>query len=141
MSEELDKALETAIRAKTNAYAPYSKFHVGAALQAGGNLIPGCNVENASYGAAICAERTAIVSAVAAGHTDFDFIVVATDDDPPAVPCALCLQVMAEFCPPDFSIHLANRNGIQRSLVLKDLLPEPFVLKDAGREGRVAPPT
>ncbi len=127
--EALGQALRAALDAKTKAYAPYSRFHVGAALKASDEIIPGCNVENASYGAAICAERTAIVSAVAHGHTGFDYIVVATDDDPPAVPCALCLQVMAEFCSPDFVIHLANAGGIRRSVLLRDLLPEPFVLK------------
>jgi homotetrameric cytidine deaminase len=123
----LRKALEAAVAARENAYAPYSKFKVGAALVTrSGKIFPGCNVENASFGATICAERGAILSAHAAGERDYRFIVVVTGAEPPSVPCALCLQVMAEFCPPDFEIYLAGPKGIERETKLGDLLPHPF---------------
>lgn len=128
----LQDAFSRARQAQSGAYAPYSGYSVGAALKISGRpeFVPGCNVENASYGAAICAERSAIVAAVSAGLPhDFEYLVVVTNDEPPAVPCALCLQVLAEFCSSDFPIHLANQTGIRRTVRLGDLLPEPFVLK------------
>ncbi len=127
--KRLNKALETAIKARENAYAPYSGFKVGAALAVEGveKIYPGCNVENASYGGTICAERTAIVSAVAEnGRIPFEFCIVVTDAKYAAVPCALCLQVFSEFCPPDFPIYLATPEGIQKKVLLKELLPIPF---------------
>jgi homotetrameric cytidine deaminase len=87
-------------------------------------------VENASFGAGVCAERVAIFSMVAAAASPRpEFLVVVTDSDPASVPCALCLQVLAEFCPPDFPIHLANLGGVERTVTLGDLLPEPFQLE------------
>ncbi len=127
--DKLDKAFKIALQARENAYAPYSKFKVGAALAIKNNdkIFPGCNVENASYGGTICAERTAIVSSVAAlGKVEFDFCVVVTGSEPASPPCALCLQVFSEFCPPDFPIYLASPNGIEKKMLLKELLPVPF---------------
>jgi len=116
---------------KSKAYAPYSKFHVGAAVKVRGDetMYGGCNIENASFGAGVCGERVAVFNALAArGKADFEYLVVVTDAKPAAVPCALCLQVLAEFCEPDFDIHLATEEGIERSVKLRDLLPEPFTL-------------
>lgn len=113
------------------AYAPYSHFHVGAALLTGdGEVFAGCNVENASYGAAICAERTALVQAVSAGKREFQAIAVVggreghvTDFAPP---CGICRQVMVEFCGPDFLILLARSPEEIRCFTLAELLPEAF---------------
>ena len=127
--DKLDKAFETAVKARENAYSPYSNFKVGAALALKNSekIFPGCNVENASYGGTICAERTAIVSAIASGgKVDFDFCVVVTGSEPASPPCALCLQVFSEFCPPDFPIYLATPKGIEKKMLLKELLPVPF---------------
>jgi cytidine deaminase len=127
--DKLDKAFETAVKARENAYAPYSGFKVGAALALKNSekIFPGCNVENASYGGTICAERTAIVSVIASeGKVDFDFCVVVTGSEPASVPCALCLQVFSEFCSPDFPIYLATPKGIEKKVLLKELLPIPF---------------
>lgn len=117
-----------ALAAREHAYAPYSGYRVGAAIAtASGDVIAGCNVENSSFGATICAERNALIQAIARhGRTPFDHIVVVAAGDPLVVPCALCLQVMQEFCPPDFPIHLATPEGIRRTATLGELLPEPF---------------
>ncbi|MFO8063648.1 MAG: cytidine deaminase [Spirochaetota bacterium] len=130
--DEIQRAYEAARATRENAYAPYSSFLVGAALKiADSDLIfSGCNVENASFGAGVCAERVAIFNmraAAASGRPEF--LVVVTNAEPASVPCALCLQVLSEFCPPEFPIHLANLDGIQRTVTLSDLLPEPFQLK------------
>lgn len=118
---------EKALSAREKAHAPYSNFQVGAALRTkSGRVLVGCNVENASYGATICAERTAILSAVASGETDFTDICVVAESKKLVPPCALCLQVMAEFCRPTFQIHLADLKGIQKTYIMKDLLPYPF---------------
>ena len=130
MSPELHKTWETACLSRQRSYSPYSHFAVGAALKIRNSelTVGGCNVENASYGGTVCAERSAVFSAVSQGHIDFEFLVVVTDAEPAAVPCAFCLGVLAEFCPPDFPIHLANLGGIERSYRLDELLPHPFKL-------------
>lgn len=126
----LQEAFTTAVKAREKAYAPYSGFKVGAALalKGTGKIYPGCNVENASYGGTICAERTAMVSAVAEqGTVSFEFCVVVTDTEFATPPCALCLQVFSEFCSPDFPIYLGTvKEGIQKKVLLKELLPIPF---------------
>lgn len=126
---KLDKAFKVAVKARENAYVPYSGFKVGAALaiRDSEKIFPGCNVENASYGGTICAERTAIVSVIASlGKVEFDFCVVVTGSAPASPPCALCLQVFSEFCSPDFPIYLATPKGIEKKMLLKELLPVPF---------------
>ncbi len=114
---------------RDRAYAPYSRFKVGAALHfpQDDTIITGCNVENVSYGATVCAERNAVLAAVGRyGSVPADHMVLVTDSDPPAVPCALCLQVLREFLPPEFPIHLADMEGIRTTVTLGELLPIRF---------------
>jgi len=129
----LRRAFEKACKTRKCAHAPYSKYKVGAALISQKNIYGGCNVENASYGATICAERTAIVSAVASGETRFTDIIVVTENA--AAPCALCLQVLAEFCQ-DIEIHLATPRRIERSTRLSYLLRLPFRKSGLKRRSR-----
>ena len=122
--------IEQAKEAMTRAYAPYSGFHVGAALLcADGTVYTGCNVENASYGATNCAERTAIFKAVSEGHRDFTALAVCGGKDGIITgafpPCGICRQVMAEFCGGDFPVYLVNESGYD-TLTLSRLLPCGF---------------
>ncbi|MDY5909136.1 MAG: cytidine deaminase, partial [Bullifex sp.] len=124
---------EKAWMAWENAYAPYSHFRVGAAVlsAATGRIYSGCNVENSSYGATICAERNAILQAVAKeGIIGIDKLVVVSDDDPPAPPCAQCLQVLAEFSKSDTHVVLISRKGERREYLFSELLPNPFIFPD-----------
>ena len=126
---------ELILRAKDamgRAYAPYSGFRVGAALLcADGTVYTGCNIENASYGATNCAERTAIFTAVAAGHRSFTAIAICGGHggvvEDYCMPCGICRQVLSEFCPPDTHIHIAGPDGI-RTYTLEQLLPGQFQL-------------
>ena len=127
------KAYQCALEARQHSHSPYSHYAVGAAVKSrtSERIFGGCNVENASYGASICAERSAILSLVSnEGLTTLDFVLVVTEDDPPEVPCAQCLQVMAEFATPDMPVYLANTTGIDRVLSFSELLPHPFTLRD-----------
>lgn len=118
---EIDTLIGSAWLARERAYAPYSKFAVGAALLAGdGRVFTGCNVENLSYGLTQCAERTAICSAVVAAARDFTMLVVVADTRVPISPCGACRQVMAEFGVP--RVFLVNRNQRQE-FCLEELLP------------------
>jgi len=118
--------LEAALAARVHAHAPYSRFLVGAALEdSAGRIHSGCNVENASYGLTVCAERNAICKAVSAGVRDFRRIAVAADTFPLTPPCGACRQVLVEFCR-DLEVLLVNLNGQSEVLRLKDLLPRPF---------------
>jgi cytidine deaminase len=123
-----DRALlEAARRARAQAYAPYSKFKVGAAIRTrGGRVFAGCNVENAAYGAGICAERGAVMQAVAAGMQRGDLVAVAvyTRDDAPTPPCGMCLQVLREFGA-DVDFLLVNGRSVRRA-TMRELLPVPF---------------
>ena len=124
------KAREVAKRTRLHAYAPYSKFLVGSAVVSASsqNIYRGCNVENSSYGATICAERGAMMEAVAAeGDFRIDMVVVVSDDDPPAPPCALCLQVLAEFATDETVVHLYDLQGRCTTYAFRELLPHPFI--------------
>lgn len=126
---DLDEAWKVALAARKNAYAPYSQFKVGAALKLVNEdtIIPGCNVENASYGATICAERSAIVSACTQfGKLQIAYVVIVTGESKPTVPCALCLQVIAEFSTPNTLVFSGNEAGITGKWHFKELLPKPF---------------
>lgn len=126
----LDKAISAAWKAHDNAYAPYSGFKVGAAIvsAASGRIYSGCNVENSSYGATICAERNAITTAITAeGAIGIDILVVTSDDDPPAPPCAVCRQVISEFAKPDTKVILVSKKG-KVEYKFSDLLPYPFIM-------------
>lgn len=129
-----DALMEAAAAAMKNAWSPYSKFRVGAALQAAdGTIIAGCNVENASYGGTICAERTAVVAAVAAGHRDFVRLALTSDGPDPITPCGMCRQVLAEFAP-DLPITSRGAKGGVAQYQLGALLPNAFTgaaLKEA----------
>jgi len=112
-----------------NAYAPYSKHQVGAAvLTSSGKIFSGCNMENATYGATVCAERGAIHKAVSEGEQKIAAVLVFKDSDPTWPPCGICLQVIAEFAPAETPIFLSNGKGIQSEHQLKDLLPQAFKL-------------
>ena len=124
MKQEL---LNAALSARERAYAPYSKFLVGAAVMAkSGKIYTGCNIENASYGLTVCAERNALFSAVGAGEREFIALCVVGDTEAPISPCGACRQVMAEFKVP--CIILANLKGDVKEYTLEELLPYGFSL-------------
>jgi cytidine deaminase len=117
---------ERAFAAMERAYAPYSNFRVGAALLASdGSITEGCNVENASFPAGICAERGAVAAAVARGNRGFDAIVIATDAEEPTPPCGICRQVLEEFAP-HLIVLSATRSGRDARWTLDELLPKAF---------------
>ena len=122
-------AREEATKVRLHAYTPYSHFCVGAAIvSTKGNIYRGCNVENSSYGATICAERSAVMQGVAAeGNFKVAMVVVVSDDDPPAPPCALCLQVLAEFATKKTMVYLYDLQGRCEAYTFQDLLPHPFI--------------
>jgi cytidine deaminase len=118
--------IAAAQKARKRAHAPYSRFKVGAALRTKkGGIYTGCNLENASYGASVCAERNAVANAVAAGEKNFVQLAVVTQTDPPSAPCGLCRQVLIEFCE-DLPILLCNPKGKLIRTTLKKLQPLPF---------------
>jgi len=115
--------------AMAKAYAPYSRYSVGAALLAAdGTIFHGCNVENVSYGLTSCAERTAVCCAVAAGCREFKAIAIVASGSKLPSPCGACRQVIAEFCSPSFPVFFASSKNLRRfkRLSLSGLLPEPF---------------
>jgi cytidine deaminase len=123
--ETVDRLIDAATAVREHAYAPYSEFSVGAALLAAdGRVFVGCNVENASYGLTICAERNAVAAAVAEGATNFDALVIVTEVSPPAAPCGACRQVLTEFG--NFPILLVNPAGETSSSSVLQLQPRPF---------------
>jgi cytidine deaminase len=117
-----------ATTALQHAYAPYSQFRVGAAVLAGGRIFTGCNVENASYGLTICAERAAVFAAVGAGERSIDAIAIVTDTPTPTAPCGACRQVLREFAadPSALTVVCATLGGARSTHALSDLLPFDF---------------
>lgn len=121
---------DAARAAQANAYAPYSQFQVGAALVTDdGRIVSGCNVENASYGLCICAERNAVFAAVASGARSFRALAVTSSADAPVTPCGACRQVLAEFRP-SFEVRCYGRDGSERSYSVDELLPHAFSDRD-----------
>lgn len=122
---EIQKLMDCAIKARKNAYSPYSHFAVGAALLCeDGTLYEGCNIENVSYGLTNCAERTAIFKAVSEGHIKFKALAVVADTEGPCAPCGACRQVMAEFKIP--LIIMGNLMGNIKIVTIEELLPFSF---------------
>jgi len=118
--------ISAARRARENAHAPYSNFRVGAALRAtSGRIFGGCNVENATYGLTVCAERVAIFKAISEGERGFNAIAVVTDADTLTPPCGACRQLIWEFCG-DVQVILANLKGKVEVVQMKELFPRPF---------------
>ncbi|NLE26423.1 MAG: cytidine deaminase [Clostridiaceae bacterium] len=130
---EPEVLVSLAVKIRENAYAPYSGFHVGAALFAdNGKIYTGCNVENASYGAAICAERTAIVKAISEGARKIMAIAVSSDSNLPTMPCGICRQFLSEFCSSNMPLYLSNRNGEYKVFSFEEILPHSFKQSDMG---------
>ena len=121
-----------AIEAQRRAYAPYSKFRVGAAVLVSGEIFAGANVENASYGLTVCAERIAVFTAVVAGAHRLEAVAVCTEASPPSSPCGACRQVLLEFAPDPAAVTVTavNPRGERRSWTLAELIPDGF----SGRE-------
>jgi cytidine deaminase len=122
-----EELIRVASLARQRAHAPYSKYKVGAAIRTKRNRVhSGANVENASYGLTVCAERTAVFAAVNAGDTAFDAVAIVIDDERLPTPCGACRQVLAEFSP-DMRVILATTGGKRKVTTLKELLPDPFL--------------
>jgi cytidine deaminase len=125
-ADQLERLVAAATEARTNAHAPYSGYRVGAAvLSSDSRVFVGCNVENASYGLSVCAERNAIAAAVAAGCRELVGLAVVTSSNPPAPPCGACRQVLVEFG--DLPVVLANPDGQRRTTTARGLLPDAFL--------------
>jgi cytidine deaminase len=122
----MEALLEAALAAREHAHAPFSNFRVGAALEdASGRIHSGCNVENATYGLTVCAERVAVLKAVSEGARQFVRIAVAADTATLTPPCGACRQILWEFCG-DIEVILVNLEGRTERFRLKDLYPRPF---------------
>ncbi len=128
-TSKIEELISLAKKACSNAYAPYSKFNVGAALLTKkGKIFTGSNIENASYGATVCAERVAIFKAVSEGEREFESIAIYTNTDELSFPCGICRQVMIEFSK-DLIIILSNEKE-KKIYTLKEILPYPFTNED-----------
>lgn len=123
---DLAGLVELATEARTRAHAPFSRFKVGAALRTrDGWIVTGCNIENASYGLTLCAERTAVFKAVSEGLRAFDAIAVVVDAPKLAAPCGPCRQILWEFCG-DIWVRMETLKGKRKTLRMSELLPLPF---------------
>jgi len=129
----MDRIIENANKVMENSYSPYSNFKVGASiLMKDGTYVNGTNIENASYGATNCAERSAIFMAISLGYKkgDFDKIAITSYLDKPTPPCAICRQVMLEFFDKDVEIIMTNKEGIVKKTNIDELVPYQFTEKD-----------
>ena len=127
---ELAGLVELATEARTRAHAPFSRFKVGAALRTRtGEVVTGCNVENASYGLTLCAERVAVFKAVSEGIRGFEAVAVVADSRRLTPPCGPCRQILWEFCG-DITVHMSDLHGRTRTMRLSELLPFPFDRKN-----------
>ena len=123
--------IEEAKKARDMAYAPYSKFQVGAALLTeDGKVYHGCNIENAAYSMCNCAERTALFKAFSDGERNFTMMAVIADTDRPVTPCGACRQVISELCPQDMTVVLTNLKGDIQQITVEQLLPGAFSKED-----------
>jgi cytidine deaminase len=123
----MKELVEAAHSVRDNAHAPYSRYHVGAAVRGGsGKIYSGANVENASYGLALCAERSAVAAAISAGEKRIEAVAVETSTSPPAAPCGMCRQVLAEFAGDELPVALTNDKGERQDTTLGALLPHAF---------------
>lgn len=128
---EKEQLVAIARKASEQAYVPYSKFPVGAALLAeDGTIFSGCNIENSAYSMTNCAERTAFFKAVSEGHTQFSALAVIGNTEGPISPCGACRQVMIEFCKGEMPVYLANNAGEITTTTVADLLPGAFSKED-----------
>ena len=126
MPDAPDALIAAALAARENAFAPYSKFRVGAAIEdSEGRIHTGCNVENSTYGLTVCAERVAVFKAISEGVRKFRRVAIAADTDSLTPPCGACRQILWEFCG-DIEIVLVNLRGQTETYRLKDLFPKPF---------------
>ena len=126
MEKDDSKLVEAAADVRTRAYAPYSNFKVGAAVETeDGDIYTGCNVESASYGLTVCAERVAIWKGISRGVTKFGRIAVVVDTEEPTPPCGTCRQIIWEFCG-DVPVILANLHGKKETVMMSELLPRAF---------------
>lgn len=122
----MDELIQAALEAREHAYAPFSRFRVGAALESSdGRIFTGCNVENATYGLTMCAERVAIFKAISEGARDFVRIVVTADTERLTPPCGACRQILWEFCP-RAEVVLSNVQGRTESFSMEELMPRAF---------------
>ena len=129
MNNDLQKLIESAGEVREKAYAPFSKFKVGAAVETKeGKIYTGCNVESASYGLTVCAERVAIWKAVSEGEKEFKNIAVVADTEELTPPCGVCRQIIWEFCG-DIPVTFANLKGKTETVQMKELLPRAFDTK------------
>lgn len=132
---DIQPIIQVAVAAQANAYAPYSKYPVGAAvLAASGRVYSGCNIENASYGLTICAERVALGTAIAAGERQFLALAIAGGEGTPSMPCGACRQFIAEWAEPSLPISIVSGQGEQVDLTFGDLFPRPFGPKSLKEE-------
>jgi len=123
---DYEALIAAARKSRENAHAAYSNFRVGAALRAtSGRIFGGCNIENATYGLTVCAERVAIFKAISEGERGFDAVAVVTDADSLTPPCGACRQLLWEFCG-DVPVILANYKGKTETVAMRDLFPKPF---------------
>ncbi len=127
--------IQEAKKARERAYAPYSKFKVGAALLTKDDQVyHGCNIENAAYSMCNCAERTALFKAYSDGNKEYKALVVVADTERPVPPCGACRQVISELCNPDMEVVLTNLNGDVQETTVQDLLPGGFSPKDLEKQ-------